>query len=63
MRARRQEAGLTIEGLAEHAGMHPTYLSDIERGRGNPTLGKLVALAVALELRVSELIAQAEATS
>lgn len=63
MRAHRQLAGLTIEHLADIASMHPTYLSDIERGRGNPTLAKLVALADALEMRVSELVAQAEADS
>jgi len=40
--------------------MNVTYLSDIERGRSNPTIGKLVDLAVVLDISVSELIARAE---
>ncbi|HEX8206493.1 MAG TPA: helix-turn-helix transcriptional regulator [Solirubrobacteraceae bacterium] len=60
IRAHRQEHGLTIEALADKAGVHPTYLSDIERGRGNPSVAKLTDLAVALETRVSQLIYEAE---
>ena len=52
--------GLTIEGLADLAGMHPTYLSDIERGKGNPSVLKLADLATALEVRASQLLAEAE---
>jgi transcriptional regulator with XRE-family HTH domain len=40
--------------------MNVTYLSDIERGRSNPTLGKLGDLAVVLDVRVPEIIAAAE---
>ena len=36
---------LTIETLASDAGIHPTYLSGIERGIRNPTFGKLADLA------------------
>ena len=32
IRARRKARRLSIEGLALEAGMHPTYLSAIERG-------------------------------
>jgi transcriptional regulator with XRE-family HTH domain len=60
VRALRQARGLTLEALADQAGMNVTYLSDIERGRSNPTLGKLGDLAVAFDVRVSELIAAAE---
>lgn len=60
VRARRTERGLTIEGLADLAGMHPTYLSEIERGKGNPSVSKLGDLAAVLEVRVSKLIAEAE---
>ncbi len=60
IRSLRQRRDLTIEGLAEAAGINHTYLSDIERGLGNPTLGKLSDLAQALQVRLSEIIAAAE---
>lgn len=63
VRALRQARGLTLETLADQAGMNVTYLSDIERGRSNPTLGKLGDLARVFEIRVSELIAAAEDTA
>lgn len=63
VRAHRQQRRLTIEGLADEAGLHPTYLSDIERGKANPSLAKLGALATVFEVRVSALIAAAEEAS
>lgn len=61
VRALRQARGLTLEALADEAGMNVTYLSDIERGRSNPTIGKLGDLAVVFDVRISEMIAAAEA--
>jgi transcriptional regulator with XRE-family HTH domain len=61
VRAHRHRLGLSIEALAEAAGMHHTYVSDIELGKGNPSLGKLRDLAGVFEIRVSELLADAEA--
>jgi transcriptional regulator with XRE-family HTH domain len=60
VRALRQARGLTLEALADAAGMNVTYLSDIERGRSNPTIGKLGDLAMVFGISVSELIARAE---
>jgi transcriptional regulator with XRE-family HTH domain len=60
IRRLRGERELTIEGLALDAGMHPTYLSGIERGRRNPTWNKLADLAEALEVPVSAIILDAE---
>ena len=60
VRAHRQARGLTLEALADAAGMNVTYLSDIERGRSNPTIGKLGDLAIVLGISLSELIARAE---
>ena len=51
---------MTLEDLADAAGMNVTYVSDIERGRSNPSIGKLGDLATVFEMRVSALIAQAE---
>src|SRR5579862_1981331 len=41
----RRAQGWTIEGLALEAGLHPTYLSGLERGVRNPSWAKLCALA------------------
>lgn len=61
IRARRGEIeGLSQEGLADLAGMHRTYVSEIERGLRNPSYRNLFKLAAALELPLSELIARAE---
>jgi transcriptional regulator with XRE-family HTH domain len=53
IRKLRKERRMTIDALAFAAGMHPTYLSEIERGLGNPTLEKLDGLASALDVPLS----------
>lgn len=60
VREHRTERGLAIEGLADLAGMHPTYLSDIELGKGNRSIGKLGDLASVFDVRVSDMIPGAE---
>jgi transcriptional regulator with XRE-family HTH domain len=61
IRARRGEiGGLSQEGLADLAGMHRTYVSEIERGLRNPSYRNLVKLAAALDVPLSELVARAE---
>jgi transcriptional regulator with XRE-family HTH domain len=60
IRRLRKERKLTIEALAFAADMHLTYLSGIERGRRNPTFGKLLGIADALEVSMSSLFAEAE---
>jgi transcriptional regulator with XRE-family HTH domain len=61
IRARRGEIdGLSQEGLADLAGMHRTYVSEIERGLRNPSYRNLVKLAVGLDVPLSELVARAE---
>ena len=60
VRSLGQARGLTLEALADAAGMNVTYLSDIERGRSNPTIGKLGDIAIVLDIPVFELIARAE---
>jgi transcriptional regulator with XRE-family HTH domain len=61
VRARRHANDMTLEALADAAGMNVTYVSDIERGRGNPSIGKLGDLAAVFGIPVSALIAEAEA--
>ncbi len=44
----RLEKGLTQEAFAERSGFTQQYLSDLERGRRNPTVVSLFELAQAL---------------
>lgn len=60
IRALRRARRLTIEHLAWHARMHPTYLSGIERGLRNPSWVKLANVAEALEIPVSLIVLDAE---
>jgi transcriptional regulator with XRE-family HTH domain len=55
VRTRREELGLVQEELAERAGIHRTYLSDVERGSRNVSLVNIERLAGALGLSLSEL--------
>jgi transcriptional regulator with XRE-family HTH domain len=56
----RHERELTIEGLAFAAGVHPTYVSSIERGLRNPSWMVLCALAGALQIPVVDLVRRVE---
>lgn len=53
----RLEKGLTQELLAEESGFTQQYLSDLERGRRNPTVVTLYHLATALGVEPAALIA------
>lgn len=48
VRRYRQQKGLTQEQFAERSGFSQQYLSDLERGRRNPTVVTLFELATAL---------------
>ena len=61
LRRHRHAAGLSQEELAFRAGMDRTYLSDIERGRRNPTLLTMQDLAVPLGLDVTDLLEGSDA--
>lgn len=51
----RRAAELTQEGLADAAGLHWTYIGQIERGERNPTYKNLLKLAKGLGVDPSEL--------
>jgi len=55
VKSRREELLLTQEDLAEKAGIHRTYLSDVERGSRNLSLVNIERLAVALDVSLSGL--------
>jgi len=51
---------ISQEELAEKAGIHRTYVSQIERGLKSPTLSILFQIAKSLNTRTSVLIAEVE---
>lgn len=55
VRQLRQAQGLSQEDLADKAGIHRTYISDVERGARNLGLDNVFALARALEVPPSRL--------
>src|SRR5258707_749621 len=57
---RREELGLTQEDLADRAGIHRTYLSDVERGTRNLSLINIEKLAAALSVTMSKLFESVE---
>lgn len=56
LRSRRHELGLTLREVAEIAGLSLPYVSNLERGKGNPTLDALRKLARALDLDLGDLV-------
>jgi transcriptional regulator with XRE-family HTH domain len=59
VRAERKAAGLSMRELAARAEVSSAYLSQVERGRHEPSLTVLAALAEALGLSLAELLGQA----
>lgn len=60
IRRLRRAHRVTIDDLAAAGGMHPTYLSEIERGLRNPSWSKVCGLADALDVPISTLAGEAE---
>ena len=56
LRKLRQAKGLSQEEFAHQAGLHRTYVSDLERGSRNPTITVVDKLAVALGVPVGALL-------
>ena len=58
IRARRIALGMTLAQVADESGLSLPYVSNLERGRGNPTLDALRSVAEALEQSVSDLLGE-----
>lgn len=56
IRTLRQEKGWSQEDYADRANIHRTYVSDIERGRRNPTITVVDKLAVPFGISASRLL-------
>ena len=60
VKARRLQLKLSQESLAFHAGLHRTYISDIERGLKCPSLRVVIRIAYALDMSAPDLVQLAE---
>ena len=60
VKQRRRAIGMSQDDLGHASGLHRTYISEIERGLKSPSLRAMAAIAGALEVNVSTLIAEAE---
>ena len=56
LRRLRDEKGLSQEAFAHEAGIHRTYISDIERGARNPTITVVEKIALALDVTAAALV-------
>lgn len=61
VRRLRQSQGRTVEALAHASGVHPSYVSRIERGVRNPSLTVLYGLAGALGVPLGTIMYGVEA--
>jgi transcriptional regulator with XRE-family HTH domain len=58
LRDARNLAGISQEKLAERAGLHRTYISQLERGLKSPSLDVIVALARGLRVKPLEFVSR-----
>jgi transcriptional regulator with XRE-family HTH domain len=56
LRERRHDRGETLGDVARRAGVAPQYLSEIERGRKEPSSEVVQAVASALDLTLRDLL-------
>ncbi|MFE3851747.1 helix-turn-helix domain-containing protein [Streptomyces griseorubiginosus] len=60
VRLLREQRGLSLAELARQAGLAKQTLSNLEQGAGNPTVDTLFAIAAALGVPVTRLVAERE---
>lgn len=55
LRVRRLELGYSQEKAAEIAGLHPTYIGQVERGEKNATIESIEKICIALQYPMDRL--------
>ena len=63
VRRTRLELGLTQEQLAEFAGLHPNYISSVERGERNISIQSMERIANSLKVTLPFLLTEREETA
>jgi transcriptional regulator with XRE-family HTH domain len=56
LRAARHQRGLSLRELAERLGVSPSLISQIERGRANPSVSTLYQIVAELDVSLDELL-------
>ncbi|MBM1220814.1 cupin domain-containing protein [Ponticoccus sp. SC2-23] len=62
LRARRKELGLTMQAVADGAGLSVGFISQVERDLTAPSLGSLVSISEVLQTSVSQFLEQPRGT-
>jgi transcriptional regulator with XRE-family HTH domain len=60
VRKARKARGISQEALADLAGLHRTYVGDVERGERNISLLNMSKIARAMHLKLSEMVSDSE---
>jgi transcriptional regulator with XRE-family HTH domain len=60
VRRLRRGLGLTQDKLGQRAGLHMNYISDVERGKRNPSATTLCRLALGLGVKVRDLMVEVD---
>jgi transcriptional regulator with XRE-family HTH domain len=60
LRKARRAQGISQEALADLAGLHRTYIGDVERGERNISLVNMAKIARALHIKLSALVRDSE---
>lgn len=63
LRARRKELRLTMQSVADAAGLSVGFISQVERGLTSPSLGSLASIAAALDTEIGHFLQQPSAGS
>lgn len=58
IRKQRKKRHMSQETLGEKAGLHYTYIGQVERGEKNMTVGSLLRIAQALDLAPEQLLSE-----
>lgn len=56
MKRRRAQLGLSLQQVADRAGTSKSHIWELEKGRSNPTVAMLIAVADALAINLYHLI-------
>jgi transcriptional regulator with XRE-family HTH domain len=57
---RRKRLQLSQQELAEGSGVNRAFLSNVEQGKRNPSIGAVASIAQGLRMRVSRLLVKCE---
>lgn len=60
LRDRRKEVGLSLRQFARDLGVSPSFISQIENGKSQPSVATLYMICSALDLSIDELFGKAE---